>query len=84
MMEQQNLEAELPVAADPAVALAKALGQWPKTAPKTAPKAAPAKPKSFSPNAHPKTGPSVEFLAKEIGLNLGDQNESIGYCVLLS
>jgi DNA topoisomerase-1 len=67
MMEQQNFEDELPASADPAVALAKALGQWPK--------AAPAKRKTFSPNTHPKTGPSVEFLAKEIGLKLGDQNE---------
>jgi hypothetical protein len=72
MVEQQNFEPELPVAADPAVALAKALGQWPK--------APPAKPKTFSPktfsgNTHAKTGPSVESLVKEIGLKLGDQNE---------
>src|SRR6202158_4734673 len=67
MMDQQNLEAELPAGADPAVALAKALGQWPK--------APPAKPKAFSGNTHAKTGPSVESLVKEIGLKLGDQNE---------
>src|SRR3979490_3281471 len=67
MVEQKNFKPKLPVAADPPVALAKALGQWPK--------APPAKPKTFSPNSHPKTGPSVEFLAKEIGLKLGDQNE---------
>ena len=29
-MDQQNFAAERPVSADPAVALAKALGQWPK------------------------------------------------------
>ncbi|MGH6767085.1 MAG: DNA topoisomerase IB [Bradyrhizobium sp.] len=59
MMDQQNFEATRPVSADPAVALAKALGQWPK-APAVAPKQA-------------KT--SVESLAQELGLKLGDQNE---------
>src|SRR6202047_5659919 len=67
MMDQQNLEAELPAGADPAVALAKALGECTK--------APPAKPKAFSGNTHAKTGPSVESLAREIGLKLGDQNE---------
>jgi DNA topoisomerase-1 len=60
MMDQQNFEAPRPVSADPAVALAEALGQLPKT-----------------PVARPKTakGTSVESLAQELGLKLGDQNE---------
>ena len=61
MMDQQNFEAARPVSADPAVALAKALGQLPKAAPAAAAKAT------------PKT--SVEDLAQELGLKLGDQNE---------
>jgi DNA topoisomerase I len=61
MMDQQNFEAARPVSADPAVALAKALGQLPKVAPAAALKTS------------PKT--SVEDLAQELGLKLGDQNE---------
>src|SRR6186713_1122268 len=61
MMDQQNFEAARPVSADPAVALAKALGQLPKVAPATPVKTT------------PKT--SVEDLAQEHGLKLGDQNE---------
>jgi DNA topoisomerase-1 len=61
MMDQQNFEAARPVSADPAVALAKALGQLPKVAPAAAPKST------------PKT--SVEDLVQELGLKLGDQNE---------
>ena len=60
MMDQQNFEATRPVSADPAVALAKALGQWPK-----APAVAPT----------PVARTSVEALAQELGLKLGDQNE---------
>src|SRR5258707_1425109 len=60
MMDQQNFEAERPVSADPAVALAKALGQLPKA---PAPK----------PTINAKT--SVESLARELGLRLGDQNQ---------
>jgi DNA topoisomerase-1 len=60
MMDQQNFEAAGPVSADPAVALAKALGQLPK---------APAS----KPKLNGKT--SVESLAQEHGLKLGDQNE---------
>src|SRR5258707_8076893 len=60
MMDQQNFEAPRPVSADPAVALAEALGQLPK-----------------APLAKTKTanGTSVESLALELGLKLGDQNE---------
>jgi DNA topoisomerase I len=61
MMDQQNFEAARPVSADPAVELAKALGQLPKLAPATSPASA------------PKT--SIEDLAQELGLKLGDQNE---------
>src|SRR5713101_3618126 len=60
MMDQQNFEAAGPVSADPAVALAKALGQLP-TAPASKPK------------LNGKT--SVASLAQEHGLKLGDQNE---------
>src|SRR5215218_3519085 len=60
MTDQQNFEAPRPASADPAVALAEALGQSPKTPV--------AKPKSAN-------GTSVESLAQELGLKLGDQNE---------
>ena len=59
MMDQQNIEPAGPASADPAVALAEMLGQLPKPAA--------AKP------SPPKT--SVEDLAQELGLKLGDQNE---------
>ncbi len=59
MMDQQNLEPARPASADPAVALAEMLGQLPKPA---AEKPAVAK-------------TSVEDLAQELGLKLGDQNE---------
>jgi DNA topoisomerase-1 len=62
MMDQQNFEAPRPVSADPAVALAEALGQLPK--------APAAKPRTATAN-----GTSVESLAQELGLKLGDQNE---------
>src|SRR6201997_3659824 len=61
--------------ADPEVALAKALGQWPP---------APAKPKISikidarniaKSSARTPTPTSVEALARELGLKLGDQNE---------
>ena len=60
MTDQQNFAAAQSDSADPAVALAKALGQWPT--------AEPAKPE-----LNGKT--SVEELAGELGLKLGDQNE---------
>src|SRR5579862_3415347 len=64
MMDQQNFEAARPVSADPSVALAKALGQLPEVAPATPPKRTPTPVKT-----------SVEDLARELGLKLGDQNE---------
>ncbi len=60
MMDQQNFEAARPEAADPAVALAEALGQAPHQQPK-------------KPELAGKT--SVESLATELGLTLGDQEE---------
>src|SRR6201996_1758340 len=66
MTDQQNFEPARPASADPAVALAKALGQWPAKKPDQAPKLAPN-------TLAAKT--SVEELARELGLTLGDQNE---------
>jgi DNA topoisomerase-1 len=61
MTDQQNFEAQRPASADPAVALAEMLGQVPQ------PQAETPKP------AAPKT--SVEDLAEEVGLKLGDQTD---------
>jgi DNA topoisomerase-1 len=58
MTDQQNLEPARPASADPAVALAEMLGQLPK----------PVAEKADAPKI------SVEELAQELGLNLGDQN----------
>jgi DNA topoisomerase-1 len=60
MMDQQNLAAVRPVSADPEVALAKALGQWPK-------------PPSAKSRLNGKN--SIEELAEELGLKLADQNQ---------
>ncbi len=68
MMDQVNFEATRPVSADPAVALAEALGQSPKATLK-----APARIPSPKEKLEPKT--SVESMAQELGLKLGDQNE---------
>jgi DNA topoisomerase-1 len=62
-MDQQSFEATRPVSADPAVALAEALGQLPTEA---------VKPRAGKPQIVGKT--SVEDLAEELGLKLGDQN----------
>ena len=62
MMDQQNFEATRPVSADPAVALAEALGQLPKAAP---PKSRPDRRQDLGRRS----------LAAELGLKLGDQNE---------
>src|SRR5262249_27081906 len=59
-MDQQNLTGAEPASADPAVVLAKALGQWPN-------------PEPAKPKLNGKT--SVLELAQELGLKLGDQNE---------
>ncbi|MBR0692547.1 DNA topoisomerase IB [Bradyrhizobium lablabi] len=63
MMDQQNSAAVRPDSADPAVALAKALGQWPQQPA--------ASPRIVAPAARI----SVEELARGLGLRLGDQNE---------
>src|SRR6201995_1269716 len=63
-MDQQNFEATRPVSADPAVALAEALGQLPKQPAKTS-----AKPELTVVKT------SVEELASALALTLGDQNE---------
>ncbi len=67
MMDQQNFEAAPTGVAGPEVALAKALGQWPKPEPtrrgRSARKTAAA------------TAPSVEVLARELGLKLGEQRK---------
>ena len=67
MMDQQIFETTPPGVTDPEVALAKALGQWPKPAP--------AKPGVLTRKAAPATAPSIEILAKEHGLTLGEQNQ---------
>jgi DNA topoisomerase I len=74
MMDQQNFEAARPASADPAVALAQALGQLPKVAPSKASlaKSSAAKP-GLESGLFAKT--SVEALAGELGLKLGDQHE---------
>jgi DNA topoisomerase-1 len=69
MVDQQNIEAARPASADPAVALARALGQWP---PKKLNEKLVAKP-NLAGTASAKT--SVEELARELGLRLGDQNK---------
>jgi len=66
MINQRNLAVGRSGRFDPAVALAKALGQWPKPDLKPAPRKALA-------DANAKI--SVEYLAQELGLKLGDQNE---------
>ena len=79
MMDQQNLAATQPGVPDPDVALAKALGQWPKKAnektDKPAEKLAPAKPRRPRRRIAKATAPPVEILAKELGLTLGEQNQ---------
>ena len=70
MMDQQSFEATRPVSADPAVALAEALGQLPKPVPK-----APAAKLQITAKTSVITAKtSVEDLASELGLRLGDQN----------
>ncbi len=71
-MDQQNLVAAKPVSADPAVALAEALGQLPKQPPKDVSGETP-KPPGPRPPLNGKA--SIESLATELGLKLGDQNQ---------
>ena len=66
MTDQQNFEATRPASADPAVALAQALGQLPK---------APASKTSATAKLGIIAKTSVEALAGELGLKLGDQND---------
>src|ERR1700679_1261797 len=68
MMDQQNFEAPPPASADPAVALAQALGQLPKTSPSKASLAKP--PPTARPGVSART--SVEALASDLGVKLGD------------
>ena len=67
MMDQQNFESAPTGAAGPDVALAKALGQWPKPEPVR---------RGMSARKAPAvTAPSVEILARELGLTLGEQTQ---------
>src|SRR5215467_2223150 len=61
MTDQQNFEPARPASADPAVALAEMLGQLPKA--------------SLEKSTQAVAKTSVEELARELGLKLGDQNE---------
>lgn len=79
MMDQRNFDGARPVEADPAVTLAKALGQWPAESPR---RKLFAKGKvvlrdkiSLRLEAEVAARVSVEELAGELGLNLGDQAE---------
>ena len=64
MMDQQNFADARPASADPATALAKALGQWPQGL-----AASQTRPLQDRPKA------SVDELARELGLKLGYQHE---------
>jgi DNA topoisomerase-1 len=71
MTDQQNFEAAQSGAAGPEVALAKALGQWPKAGDK----AGPAKRRLLRRKVAAPTAPSVEILAKDLGLTLAEQQQ---------
>src|SRR3984957_13884589 len=68
MMDQQSLTETQPGVADPEVALAKVLGQWPEAESATPPVLPVKNPAKTPP-------PSVESLASEHGLKLGEQNQ---------
>ena len=70
-MDQVNFTEPPQGVPDPEVALAKALGQWPKVGDKSNDKPALARSRKTA----LATAPSVEFLAKEHGLTLGEQNQ---------
>ncbi|MDE2061946.1 MAG: DNA topoisomerase IB [Bradyrhizobium sp.] len=67
MTDQQNFETARLDVAGPEIALAKALGQWPKPRP--------SKPRRRGHKAAAATAPSVEILARELGLTLGEQTQ---------
>jgi DNA topoisomerase-1 len=71
MMDQQNFEAARPGSADPDVALAKALGQWPPKPPRRKLSLKDLSKAKAQANSSVKT--SVEELAEELGLTLGEQ-----------
>jgi DNA topoisomerase I len=73
-MDQLNYETKRSGKADPDVALAKALGQWPP-APSPRRKIDPAKIDLKKGSAGAAAPASVEALARELGLKLGEQNE---------
>jgi DNA topoisomerase-1 len=76
MTDQQNFEATRPVSADPAVALAQTLGQLPKeTSKETSKELLKQLAKTPSAKLQLVANTSVEELAEELGLTLGDQNE---------
>jgi DNA topoisomerase I len=70
MMDQQNFEAVRPGSADPDVALAKALGQWP---PKPLRRKLSLRDLKAESAATSTIKTSVEELAEELGLTLGEQ-----------
>ncbi len=80
MTDQQNIETARLDAAAPEVALAKALGQWPKPGsdqppPNTPASGQPGSRGTVSAKASLRPVPSVETLASELGLTLRDQNQ---------
>jgi len=75
-MDQLNYETKRSGKADPDVALAKALGQWPPApSPRQRRKIDPAKIDLKKSGAGLAAPASVETLARELGLKLGEQNE---------
>ena len=67
MTDQQNFDAAPTGVTGPEVALAKALGQWPKPAP--------ARPRAGRRKMAQASAPAVEILARELGLTLGEQQQ---------
>jgi DNA topoisomerase I len=75
-MDQLNYETKRSGKADPEVALAKALGQWPPSPRnRISRKIDPAKINLKKGSAGAAAPASVEVLARELGLKLGEQNE---------
>jgi DNA topoisomerase-1 len=67
MIDQQNLVSPPEGGIDPGVALAKALGQWPKPEP--------VRRRGLRRKVASPTAPPVEVLAKDLGLTLGEQHQ---------